>query len=134
MVIQLFFCVLTIQGETMAKKINLCKAEHLHESVVENVKEMMPEIGQIYKVSELFKVFGDSTRAVILSALSKSEMCVCDICKIANMNKSAISHQLKVLRDNDLVKFRRDGKAVFYSLKDEHVIQILNLAFEHINE
>ena len=118
----------------MERKNPVCECEHVHESVVESVNKGMPEIDSIYKMSELFKVFGDSTRAVILSALSVSELCVCDICKIANMTKSAISHQLKVLRENNLVKFRRTGKTVFYSLKDNHVVQILGMAFEHIQE
>lgn len=117
------------------KSVNaVCECEHTHESVVKTVSEQMPEIETVYKISELFKVFGDSTRAVILSALSVSEMCVCDICKIANMTKSAVSHQLKVLRENNLVKFRRTGKTVFYSLADNHVISILNQALEHVSE
>lgn len=107
---------------------------HVHRDTIEQALPKIPDIKTIYKVSELFKVFGDSTRAVILSALAVSEMCVYDICEIAQMNKSAVSHQLRVLRENNLVKFRKVGKTVIYSLADSHVVSILNQALEHVNE
>ena len=118
----------------MERKNPVCECEHVHESVVESVNKGMPEIDSIYKMSELFKVFGDSTRAVILSALSVSELCVCDICKIANMTKSAISHQLRILKQSKLVSNRREGKSIIYFLADEHVRTIIDQGLNHIEE
>ena len=82
----------------------------------------------------IFKVFGDSTRTKILSALFEHELCVCDICAVVGMNKSAVSHQLKVLREAKLVKFRKNGKEVFYSLADNHIVMIYKMALEHVRE
>ena len=89
---------------------------------------------QLLDLSEFFKVFGDSTRIKILYVLSQSEMCVCDIATLLQMGQSAISHQLRVLKQMRLVKFRRDGKTVFYSLSDGHIQTILAQGMEHINE
>ena len=89
---------------------------------------------RLYDLAEIFKVFGDSTRIKILYVLFEAEMCVCDIAQLLNMNQSAISHQLKILKQNRLVKSRREGKAVFYSLADGHVRTIINQGMEHINE
>ena len=94
----------------------------------------MPDEDTLFDVAELFKIFGDSTRIRILSALSQAEMCVCDICSVLNMTKSAVSHQLRILRQAKLVKNRRQGKEIFYSLDDDHVLSIINLALEHIEE
>ena len=94
----------------------------------------MPEQDVLYDVAELFKVFGDSTRINILTCLFESEMCVCDIGETLSMTKSAISHQLRILRQNKLVKARKVGKEVFYSLADEHVVKIIEMAIEHITE
>ncbi|MDE5715658.1 MAG: metalloregulator ArsR/SmtB family transcription factor [Anaeroplasmataceae bacterium] len=111
-----------------------CQTNHPHKEIVKEVKQFMPNENDLYEVAEVFKVFGDSTRTRILAALFQHELCVCDICKIVNMTKSAISHQLKVLRDFNLVKFRKQGKEVFYSLADEHVVLIYEKALEHVLE
>ncbi|MBQ6568773.1 MAG: helix-turn-helix transcriptional regulator [Clostridia bacterium] len=88
----------------------------------------------VFDIADLFKVFGDSTRVKILWALDESELCVCDIAAALGMTKSAVSHQLRFLRDADLVKNRREGKSIFYSLADDHVKQIFEMAVEHIYE
>jgi len=98
------------------------------------VREKMPQEETLYDLAELFKVFGDSTRIKILWALDESEMCVCDIAFLLNMTQSAISHQLRVLKQAGLVKSRREGKIVFYSLEDEHVKQIFDQGLIHISE
>ncbi|MBQ2805244.1 MAG: helix-turn-helix transcriptional regulator [Clostridia bacterium] len=94
----------------------------------------MPDIDTLYDVAELFKVFGDSTRIRILSALLGQELCVCDLCSLLDMTKSAISHQLRILRQTKLVKNRRSGKEVYYSLDDDHVATIISIAIEHTKE
>lgn len=94
----------------------------------------MPDEDSLIDLAELFKVFGDSTRIKILTALSGGELCVCDISTIVGMSSSAVSHQLKILKNAHLVGFRREGKTVFYSLADSHVNTILNQGFEHISE
>lgn len=108
-------------------------SEH-HGEVLQSVSEEMPEEEVLYDLAELFKVFGDSTRIKILYVLSRSEMCVCDIAELLTMSQSAISHQLRVLKQTQLVKYRRAGKTVFYSLADSHVTTILNQGLEHIEE
>lgn len=118
----------------MKDEIRTCECEHTHENVLEKVRGMMPDEDVVYDVAELFKVFGDSTRTNILMALFESEMCVCDIGALFNMTKSAISHQLRILRQSKLVKSRKCGKEVFYSLADEHVIKIFEMAIEHVKE
>ena len=111
-------------------------SEHIHEhsSLVQKVTSQMPEIDILYDLAELFKVFGDSTRIRILYLLLESEMCVCGIAESLNMTVSAVSHQLRVLKTANLVKFRREGKTVFYSLADSHVRLILDQGMEHIEE
>lgn len=111
-----------------------CEVEHPHNELIQEVKSLMPKEDHLSNVAELFKVFGDSTRTRILAALFNHELCVCDICKVVDMTKSAVSHQLKVLRDFNLVKCRKQGKEVFYSLADEHVFLIYEKALEHILE
>lgn len=106
----------------------------IHEDVVKNVQAQMPEEAPLYEVSELFKVFGDSTRSRIICALHIEEMCVNDLAAILGMTQSAVSHQLKILRDARLVKIRKQGRVVYYSLDDEHIDRIFALAFEHIME
>ena len=106
----------------------------VHEDVVKAVTAKMPDEDELYDLAEIFKVFGDSTRIKILYVLFESEMCVCDIAQLLNMNQSAISHQLKILKQSRLVKSRREGKAVFYSLADGHVRTIINQGLEHIEE
>ncbi|MDD3899593.1 MAG: metalloregulator ArsR/SmtB family transcription factor [Syntrophomonadaceae bacterium] len=111
-----------------------CSSNVVHEEIVARVKEEMPREESLYDLAELFKVFGDTTRVKILYALFAAEMCVCDIAALLNMSQSAISHQLRVLKQARLVKFRRQGKVVYYSLDDDHVKQIFDQGLTHINE
>ena len=114
--------------------INKCECSFIHEEVVGKVKNKMPEDEKLYDLAELFKVFGDTTRIKILYALFEEEMCVCDIADLLNMTQSAISHQLRVLKQARLVKFRKEGKIVYYSLDDNHINQIFNCGLCHIEE
>ncbi|MDF2548222.1 MAG: regulatory protein ArsR [Anaerosolibacter sp.] len=118
----------------MTNQINAdsCNCNIIHEDVVNRVKQVMPQEEKLYDLAELFKVFGDTTRIKILYALFENEMCVCDIAVLLGMNQSAISHQLRVLKQAGLVKFRKDGKVVYYSLDDEHVKNIFDQGFVHI--
>lgn len=118
----------------MDKNIEQCDCEIIHENILEKVRKQMPDDNDIYDLSDFFKVLGDSTRAKIMWALDQNEMCVCDLAVLLNMTKSAISHQLSTLRENNLVKFRREGKMVFYSLSDYHVKEIFEKGMEHIKE
>ncbi|MBO4992566.1 MAG: winged helix-turn-helix transcriptional regulator [Firmicutes bacterium] len=111
-----------------------CDEICVHDEVVNSVTEEMPEDEILYDLAELFKVFGDTTRIKILYVLFESDMCVCDIAELLNMGQSAISHQLRVLKQAQLVKFRREGKQVIYSLADDHVRTIINNGMEHIME
>ena len=111
-----------------------CDQLCVHRQIVDAVKPRIPKDEVLYDVAELFKVFGDSTRIKILYVLFESEMCVCDIAYLLNMTQSAISHQLKIFKQSHLVKNRREGKAVFYSLADSHVKTIINQGMEHIEE
>ena len=122
------------KGEKRVADIPSCEFMHIHESVVNEVRALMPEEEKLYALADLYKVFGDSTRIKILYVLSRAEMCVCDIAGLLGMTISAISHQLKILKQARLVKFRRDGKTVFYSLADNHVTTIINNGMEHIEE
>ena len=114
--------------------VELCEACQIHEDVVKAVTDHMPDEDQLYDLAEVFKVFGDSTRIKILYVLFEAELCVCDIAQLLNMTQSAISHQLRILKQNRLVKNRRDGKSVFYSLADSHVKTIISQGMEHIQE
>ena len=114
--------------------VECCDFYQVHDDVVKAVKEKMPDEDELYDLAEIFKVFGDSTRIKILYVLFEQEMCVCDIAQLLNMTQSAISHQLKILKQSRLVKNRREGKAVFYSLADGHVRSIINQVLEHIKE
>lgn len=116
------------------QEIERCDCCVIHEDTVNKVRERMPLEENLYDLAELFKVFGDSTRIRILCALVESEMCVCDIAVLLNMTQSAISHQLRVLKQSRMVRYRKDGKIVFYSLEDEHIKQIFDLGLIHINE
>ena len=101
---------------------------------IEELSEIMPVSEEIYFLAELFKVLGDQTRVKILFTLIKGEMCVCDIAELLEMTQSAISHQLRILKQARLVKYRREGKTVYYSVSDKHVSTILNMGMEHISE
>ncbi len=118
----------------MGKNDLFCDNECIHEDVVNQVRSAMPPAETIADLADFFKVFGDSTRLHILSALDCHEMCVCDIASLLNMTISAVSHQLRFLRNVNLVKNRRDGKVVYYSLADEHVRTIIDCGAEHIAE
>jgi ArsR family transcriptional regulator len=114
--------------------VERCDCEVIHEDTVKRVQEKMPLEENLYDLAELFKVFGDTTRIKILWALDEAEMCVCDIAVLLKMTQSAISHQLRLLKQADLVKSRREGKIVYYSLEDEHVRQIFDQGLIHISE
>lgn len=118
----------------MAKDEIFCDCDVIHADVVNEVKLRMPNEDDLYDLSDFFKILGDSTRVKIIWALDEKEMCVCDIAVLLNMTKSAISHQLKTLKQANLVKFRREGKVVYYSLKDDHVKDIFEKGMEHIKE
>ena len=111
---------------------NCCGGKNI-EKVLE-VEKIMPCDEEVYEISELFKVLGDYTRVNILFTLQKGEMCVCDIAQLLNMTQSAISHQLRVLKQARLVKYRREGKTVIYTVSDSHVETILSMGMEHIFE
>lgn len=111
-----------------------CMEECVHEDLLKIVNETMPEETELYDLAELFKVFGDSTRIRILFVLFEAEVCVCDLAQALNMTQSAISHQLRILKQNKLVKSRREGKSIFYSLADGHVRTIIAQGREHIEE
>ena len=115
-------------------KYECCDTEEIHEDLVKIVNETMPEETELYDLAELFKVFGDSTRIRILFVLFEAEVCVCDLAQVLNMTQSAISHQLRILKQSRLIKSRRDGKTVFYSLADEHVRTVIGMGMEHITE
>ena len=114
--------------------IECCELMYVHKDIVEKVREEMPDEEELYDLAELFKIFGDSTRIKILYLLFESEMCVCDIAQLLNMTQSAISHQLRALKQSKLVKYRREGKTVFYSLADGHVRTIIDQGMEHVKE
>ena len=111
-----------------------CEQEEYHEDRVAAVKEDLPADEVLYDLAELFKMFADSTRVKILYALFESELCVCDIARVLDLTQSAVSHQLRVLKSSKLVKFRRDGKTLYYSLADEHVCRIISQGMEHVEE
>ncbi len=111
-----------------------CEVEQIHEELVVAVNKNMPELGILYDLAELFRIFGDSTRIRILYVLFESEVCVCDIARVLNMTVSAISHQLRLLKNAGLVKYRREGKVCYYSLADDHVKTILRQGLDHITE
>ena len=111
-----------------------CEAYEVHEDKIRAANEQMPDEDELYDLAELFKVFGDSTRIRILFVLFEAEVCVCDLEAAWSMTQSAISHQLRILKQNKLVKCRREGKSVFYSLADDHVRSIIAQGREHIEE
>ena len=110
------------------------KSTIVNQNVVDQVTKSLPDEEILYDVAELFKVFGDSTRIKIICALFESEMCVYDLAAALQMTQSAISHQLRILKTANLVKFRRDGKMMYYSLDDEHVQQIFDAGYKHVIE
>ncbi|MCI9441099.1 MAG: helix-turn-helix transcriptional regulator [Ruminococcus sp.] len=115
-------------------EVEHCDFVHVHEDIVKDVREHLPAIEELQDLADFFKVFGDSTRIRILYILFQSEMCVCDLAQTLEMTQSAISHQLRVLKQMKLVTSRREGKTVFYSLADGHIKTIINQGMEHIRE
>jgi len=120
--------------EKKKEVIEKCECLHVHEELKQQILEEIPEDSKLENLAAFFKVFGDVTRVRILYALLCSEMCVCDLALVLNMTQSAISHQLRFLKQMALVKSRRDGKTVFYSLSDSHIVTILSQGMEHIEE
>ncbi len=119
----------------MEQDLDLCCQEELvHPGALERVQGLMPKDETLYDLAELFKIFGDSTRVKMLYALLEGELCVCDLASLMEVSQSAVSHQLRVLKASKLVKFRREGRTVYYSLADEHVLSILSQGMEHIME
>ena len=120
--------------EEKITEIECCSEECVHEDLLKIVNDTMPEETELYDLAELFKVFGDSTRIRILFVLFEAEVCVCDLAEALHMTQSAISHQLRILKQNKLVNSRREGKSIFYSLADGHVRTIIAQGREHIEE
>lgn len=111
-----------------------CETHHIHENLVHQIEDGMPNEEMMQDLADFYKVFGDLTRIKILCVLFQSELCVCDLAEVTGMTQSAISHQLRVLKQMKLVKNRREGKTVYYSLADAHIQSILNQGMEHITE
>ncbi len=118
----------------MSEKNEICDVTKIHSDIVNELIARMPDEEVLYDIAELFKVFADSTRVRILYALIESELCVCDISALLNMSQSAISHQLRVLKQSRLVKYRRSGKTIYYSLCDDHIKTMLDMGMEHVSE
>lgn len=114
--------------------LECCESMEIHRELLDLVDEKLPDEDELYDLAELFKIFGDSTRIRILFVLFESEVCVCDLAECLRMTPSAISHQLRILKQNKLVKSRRAGKSIFYSLADEHVRAIIGQGLEHVQE
>ena len=114
--------------------VDHCEITQVHQGAVDQVRQVLPPDEVLSDLADLFKIFGDSTRIKILYALLRSELCVCDIAQLLGLTQSAVSHQLRVLKANRLVKPRKDGKTVFYSLADDHVRKIIAQGMEHIEE
>ncbi len=115
-------------------EIETCEVTVIHEDIVEKVKKEMPNEEKLQETAELFKVFGDPTRIRIICALMKEEMCVCDLSALLDVSQSAVSHQLKTLKQTRLVKYRREGKVIYYSLDDNHIAKIFEAGYEHVCE
>ena len=118
----------------MREKDEVCECEIIHEDVVKRVKATFPKDEMIFDLADFYKIFGDTTRVKILYALDKSELCVCDISALLSMSVSAVSHQLRTLRESNLVRTKRQGKVIYYSLADDHVKSILECGIDHISE
>lgn len=119
---------------TERNDVESCGFLHVHEELVAQVEGSLPEEAQLLRLADLFKVFGDGTRIRILYVLFEAEVCVCDLAKLLGMTQSAVSHQLRILKQARLIKSRRDGKTVFYSLADDHVATLIRQGMEHVLE
>ena len=115
-------------------EVEKCEYIHIHEDIVNKVKVTLPEEELLYDLADFYKVFADSTRIKILYALSSGELCVCDIWQSLGLTQSAVSHQLRILKQMRLVKYRKEGKTIYYSLDDNHIQSILNGGLEHVME
>jgi ArsR family transcriptional regulator len=115
-------------------KVEACNCNVIHNDVIQKVRESIPKEEVLYDLAEFFKVFGDSTRIRIICALFESEMCVCDLSALLGVSQSAVSHQLRTLKSARLVRYRKDGKVVYYSLDDEHIKHIFDEGLSHITE
>ena len=131
---QSFKCLWKEGGNLATEELECCEECQIHPDRLDSVNSGMPEEEELYDLAELFKVFGDSTRIRILFVLFEAEVCVCDLAETLHMTQSAISHQLRILKQSKLVKSRREGKSVFYSLADGHVRTIIAQGREHIEE
>lgn len=118
----------------LEEKMESCSCNIIHKEVIEKVNDALPADETLYDLAEFFKVFGDSTRIKIICALFESEMCVCDLAALLGVTQSAISHQLRTLKGARLVRYRRDGKVIYYSLDDEHIKHIFDEGLRHITE
>lgn len=118
----------------MDNRVEGCNINVIHDEVVTKVKDKLPQDETLYDLAEFFKVFGDSTRIKIICALFESEMCVCDLSALLGVSQSAISHQLRTLKAARLVRYRRDGKVIYYSLDDEHIKHIYDEGLRHVTE
>ena len=116
------------------ESVECCEVFETHENLLHAIDEHMPDEEALFDVAELFKLFGDSTRIRILFALREGEVCVCDLAQALSMTQSAVSHQLRILKNGKLVKNRREGKSIFYSLADHHVLTIIAQGLEHVSE
>ena len=124
----------TIESPPTQDTVESCAVKGIHRNRIRAVRQAMPEPVRLYELADLFKLFGDGTRIGILWALSESEMCVCDLCALLGMKQPAVSHQLKNLKQARMIKARRDGKVIYYSLDDDHIHKLLDLGMEHILE
>ncbi len=118
----------------MKKEDMFCDCDVIHADLVESAKKKMPEENELYDLSNFFKVLGDSTRAKIIWALDESEMCVCDLAALLVCSESATSHQLRLLRQMQLVSNRRQGQVLYYRLNDDHIHTLIHVALEHVRE
>jgi ArsR family transcriptional regulator len=125
---------MTVERRYYMKKAECCEVNEVHEDLLNIVREKMPGEEELFDLAELFKIFGDSSRIRILFVLLEAEVCVCDMAAALNMTQSAVSHQLAILKKSKLVKTRREGKSIFYSLADDHVRAIISQGMEHILE
>lgn len=117
----------------MARNEFCCDCNVIHQEAVDRVIANLPDEQTFYKLADLYKLIGDTTRCRILFALDQDEMCVCDLANVLNMTKSSISHQLAVLRRSGIVRCRKNGKEVYYTLDDDHIVQLFEIGLKHIN-
>lgn len=116
------------------KKVELCESNYIHEDIVEKIERQLNKSEMYTTLAEMFKVFGDPTRIKILQILSISEVCVCDLAALINISQSAVSHQLRFLRHAKIVKYRKEGKIVFYSLQNNKIKNVINWGLKYLNE